>query len=129
MLEGLERVDWARLRHAYGPAMDVPGLLRALTVVDRDTREQAVQDLFSNIYHQGTVYEATAPSVPFLIELLGELVVPAKGDLLEILSRAALGTVPAYPDKAAWRQMLKITESQFEDHIARERAAVRRAHE
>jgi hypothetical protein len=129
MLEGLERVDWARLQHAYGPATDVPELLRALTVVDRDTREQTVQDLFSNIYHQGTVYEATAPAVPFLIELLGEPVVPAKADLLQLLARMALGIVPAYPDKDEWRPLLKLTEAQFEDHIARERAAVRRAHE
>jgi hypothetical protein len=60
MLEGLERVDWARLQHAYGPATDVPGLLRALTVVDRDTREQTLHELFGNIYHQGTVYSAWA---------------------------------------------------------------------
>jgi hypothetical protein len=129
MLEGLERVDWPRLRHAYGPATDVPGLLRALTAVDRDTREQTVFDLFSNIYHQGTVYEATAPAVHFLIELLGEPAVPAKADVLQLLSKMALGIVPAYPDKEEWRRIVKLTEAQFEDHIAGERASVRRAHD
>ncbi|MEU4276520.1 hypothetical protein [Streptomyces tanashiensis] len=30
-LAGLDAVDWASHRHAYGPAVDVPGLLRACT--------------------------------------------------------------------------------------------------
>ena len=30
MLEGLSNVDWAKLEHAYGPAEDVPDLIRAL---------------------------------------------------------------------------------------------------
>ena len=30
MLDGLDAVDWSALAHAYGPAADVPGLLRAL---------------------------------------------------------------------------------------------------
>src|SRR5437764_147046 len=113
MLEGLERVDWARLRHAYGPATDVPDLLRALTVADRDIRDQTVFELFSNIYHQGTVYESTAPAVHFLIGLLREPAVPAKEDLLEILSTIALGIPYYYPDKAEWCRNLKLTESQF----------------
>lgn len=30
LLDGLDEVDWGSLHHAYGPATDVPGLLRAL---------------------------------------------------------------------------------------------------
>ena len=31
MLEGLDAVEWAQLTHAYGAAVDVPELIRALT--------------------------------------------------------------------------------------------------
>ncbi|AEV87225.1 WD-40 repeat-containing protein [Actinoplanes sp. SE50] len=59
-------MDWASLTHAYGPAEDVPDLIRALAGGDDD----ALHDLHGNIWHQGTVYPATAPAVPFLIRIL-----------------------------------------------------------
>ncbi|MDZ7617237.1 MAG: PBS lyase, partial [Patescibacteria group bacterium] len=70
MLEGLDTVDWASLRHAYGEATDVPGLLSALLSPDPKLREEATCELFGNIWHQGTVYPASAAAVPFLYELL-----------------------------------------------------------
>lgn len=44
----------------------MPALLRALA----DGEEEPLNELFCNIHHQGTVYEATAYAVPFLIEVL-----------------------------------------------------------
>lgn len=70
MLDGIEGIDWHRLNHAYGPADDVPELLRSLTSPNEKTREDSIRKLFGNIWHQGTVYEATIYAVPFLIELL-----------------------------------------------------------
>src|SRR5438128_8301814 len=70
MLEGVDIVDWAALRHAYGEASDVPELLRSLLSSDAGRRHHAIYELFGNIYHQGTVYPATAAAVPFLYELL-----------------------------------------------------------
>ena len=34
MLERLHTVDWNALTHAYGPAGDIPGLIRALAATD-----------------------------------------------------------------------------------------------
>jgi hypothetical protein len=68
--DGLERVEWGRLGHAYGSAEDVPGQIRDLTSSSRKRRERALYELFGNIHHQGTVYSATAPAVPFLAEVL-----------------------------------------------------------
>ncbi len=65
MLEGLEGIDWGSLHHAYGAASDVPGLLRALASPRRKKRSRAIYDLYGNIWHQGTVYEATAYAVPW----------------------------------------------------------------
>ena len=64
-LAGLDDVEWAALQHAFGPASDVPGLLRALQSGDRE----ALHELYGNIWHQGTTYEATAHAVPFIAAL------------------------------------------------------------
>jgi hypothetical protein len=66
MLEGLGDVDWSRLTHAYGRADDVPGQIRDLLSPSAKAREAALYELFGNVHHQGTLYTATAPAVPFL---------------------------------------------------------------
>ena len=70
MLEELDLIDWGKLRHAYGPATDVPGLLRDLASTDAGVRDAAMYELCGNIHHQSDVYEASAYGVPFLVELL-----------------------------------------------------------
>ncbi|MEV4625008.1 hypothetical protein AB0J90_01775 [Micromonospora sp. NPDC049523] len=87
MLSGLDDVAWDELDHAYGEATDVPGLLRDLAGGDDD----ALGELFGTIWHQGTVYEATAYAVPFLIELLDAPATDTTG-LLNLLSAIAQGT-------------------------------------
>lgn len=70
MLDGLDGVDWTRLQHSYGHADDIPELLRALAGEDRAAAEQALTRLTGSIVHQGTTYSASAPAVPFLVQLL-----------------------------------------------------------
>ena len=70
MLEGLDTIDWSSLTHAHGPATDVPELLRSLLSKDADVRLQACAELHEKIWHQGTVYSASAAVVPFLFDLL-----------------------------------------------------------
>src|SRR5262249_13481894 len=70
MLERLDPTQWTELRHANGPAADVPEQMRDLVAADKATRDAALWELFGNIWHQGTVYEATAYAVPFLWEIL-----------------------------------------------------------
>lgn len=91
MLDQLDEVPWEKLTHAYGSASDVPAMLRALAEGDPD----ALSELFGNIWHQGTVYEATAFAVPFLIELLDVDSVDRLG-VLELLRSIANGS--SYPD-------------------------------
>jgi len=91
MLENLNLVDWAGLTHAYGAATDVPGLLRALATGDSAQREDAQHQFFGNIWHQGTVYEATFYAVPFFIELLQEPKVAGKDYILRLLAAIANG--------------------------------------
>lgn len=69
MLDDLDKIPWDRLEHAYGSAADVPGLLRTLASEAPADRERASWELFGNIHHQGTVYEASAAAVPFLARI------------------------------------------------------------
>ena len=70
----LNQIPWKKLPHAYGSADDVPDLLRALRTAAPDLRgeESPLWQLFGNIWHQGTVYEATAYAVPFLLEIAAD---------------------------------------------------------
>jgi hypothetical protein len=67
--ELLAEPDWNAVYHAYGPASDVPAQLAAVAVGDESTREEAWWNLWGNIHHQGTIYEATVPAVPVLYTL------------------------------------------------------------
>jgi hypothetical protein len=94
MLDRLDNIPWKRLTHAYGPAEDVPDLLRSLRTARAEmTGEQSpLWHLFGNIWHQGTVYEATAYAVPFLIELAACPLVPGRLGILELLAAIATGS-------------------------------------
>jgi hypothetical protein len=91
VLERLDEVDWASLTHAYGPAADVPDQLRALASADAGTREHALRELYGNIFHQGTRYEASSEAVPFLVELAGSPDVAARDEIIALLVALAVG--------------------------------------
>jgi hypothetical protein len=93
MLDRLDHIPWKRLTHAYGSAEDVPDLLRRLRTASPEmTGEQSpLWHLHGNIWHQGTVYEATAYAVPFLIELAAHPLVPNRLGILQLLASIATG--------------------------------------
>ena len=64
--QSLDGVEWSNLHHAYGPAGDVPAQLFATSIGTDDPRALAWWELWGNIHHQGTVYEATLAAVPFI---------------------------------------------------------------
>ncbi len=91
MLEGLDKIEWDKLTHAYGSAEDVPELIRDLADPDEETREEAQHQLYGNLWHQGTVYQATQYAVPFLVELIDAPEVLDKDWILDYLSHLAEG--------------------------------------
>src|SRR5581483_764733 len=91
MLDGLDAVAWSSLTHAYGRASDVPGLIRDLAYDRAETRRAAMGKLYGNIWHQGTVYEATGFAVPFLIELVESISVQERDRILVFLAHLARG--------------------------------------
>jgi hypothetical protein len=110
LLDGLVSVDWPALHHAYGSAADVPALLWALTNPNRavetiaesarrnkrSVRGEAIWQLWGNVFHQGTVWQVSAKTVPFLVEILrdGPDEPELRIFLLSYLNHLALG----YPD-------------------------------
>ena len=66
----ITQTQWADYSHAYGPATDLPPILRDLISDDRELVEIAITNLHATICHQGTVYSATAPVVPILYSAL-----------------------------------------------------------
>ncbi|MEU4241026.1 HEAT repeat domain-containing protein [Actinoplanes sp. NPDC026619] len=70
MFAGLDDLDWAAMRHAYGSAGEVPDLLRGLVDPDPAVREVALDSMHGAVHHQGDIYDSTAAAVPFLLEAL-----------------------------------------------------------
>jgi hypothetical protein len=135
MLEALDRVTWADYHHAYGPAVDVPELLRALAFGDEGAQGRAKHALYGNLWHQGTVYEASAHAVTFLIELLAPGSSADKAFVLHYLGDLAAGS--SYLDTHAGLAggdasdaAGELDESpEFRAELARELAWVRETHE
>jgi len=117
MLANLDQIDWSSLTHAYGSAADVPALIRARASADPEKTSEAESELFGNIWHQGTVYEATSFAVPFLVELLESRETLDRAGLVILLASIAKGSsylevhgdLPYYQhqDQSALQEKLK----------------------
>ncbi|MEU6357340.1 HEAT repeat domain-containing protein [Streptomyces sp. NPDC047072] len=90
MFTGIDEVDWASLRHAYGSAEDVPALLRGLASPDPAERERALDGMYGAVHHQGDVYDSTLACVPFLLALAASGEVADRDGVVELL--VSIGT-------------------------------------
>ncbi|MDX8033170.1 hypothetical protein SK803_23380 [Lentzea sp. BCCO 10_0856] len=90
MLEGLNSVAWHEIDHAYGPALDTPGHLRALLSNDPEVVAQAVKDLDRTVHEEGGfVCPAATAVLPFLVEVLPVLEPGPRAALLDMIERIA----------------------------------------
>ncbi|MFI5882443.1 HEAT repeat domain-containing protein [Streptomyces sp. NPDC051554] len=94
MFTGIDEVGWASLRHAYGSAEDVPGLLRGLASTDPVERASALDGMYGAVHHQGIVYDSTLACVPFLLALAACEEVAGRGELVELLVSIGQGHAP-----------------------------------
>ena len=68
----LESAEWENLRHAYGPATDIPDLLQQLEAFPSDNgRSEPWSSIWSALAHQGDVYRvfrsrSARRQVPFI---------------------------------------------------------------
>ena len=126
LLAGIEAINWHDLHHAYGPADDVPDLLHLLLSDDETVRDDGWEHLYSNVWHQGTVYEASAYVVPFLLRMLTYDGPPGKADLLHFLTALAEGSsylaahAHAEDDQFSWRRILVRQGRDFDAELQKE---------
>jgi hypothetical protein len=64
------KVSWSKLQTAYGEATGLDATLASLRAKKLDVRAAALLTLEGCIAHQGSIYSATAPCVPLLVQLL-----------------------------------------------------------
>ncbi|MFD0201883.1 MULTISPECIES: hypothetical protein [Saccharothrix] len=83
---GLDDVDWSSLTHAYGPAVEVPELVRGLVSGDPAVRESALDDMYGAVHHQGSVFDSTIAAIPFLLEVAGRPGLPGRAGVVEYLA-------------------------------------------
>ena len=82
MWDDLHRVDWSNLTHAYGPARDVPIMLRQMISTDESTRSEGWEGYWGTLNHQGDFYDSTVAAIPFLIEALARPEIPVRAEIL-----------------------------------------------
>ncbi|MCE6998668.1 HEAT repeat domain-containing protein [Saccharothrix sp. S26] len=95
LFPGLDDVDWHAVAHAYGPADDVPGLLRGLVSDDPAVRESALDGMYGAVHHQGDVYDSTVAALPFLLGLLDHAGLPGRAGVVGFL--ASVGEADGEP--------------------------------
>jgi hypothetical protein len=88
-VEGLDKIRWHEYTHAYGSASELPKHIRRLASSDPEVRQQALWELLGSIYHQGTIYPATAVALPFLIRLAADHRTPDPVKIWELLDAIA----------------------------------------
>ncbi|MBS2018955.1 MAG: hypothetical protein JST00_39175 [Deltaproteobacteria bacterium] len=135
MLEGLDRIDWDRVQHAYGPAREVPAWLRE--IAKEPKRGKAFTSFVNAVNHQGAATPAALVCVPFLLEILAagagptaaltELLgdVAAGGDHTNVL--AAMDDEREDPHRAALAKAVEEGRERFRDLMKHADANVRAA--
>ncbi|MBI2687565.1 MAG: hypothetical protein HYX27_14740 [Acidobacteria bacterium] len=68
MSETLTSIPWDKLEDAYGPASNVPALLKKIRTAKGNTLYEATDELYSRVLHQGTIYSASPPVTQILID-------------------------------------------------------------
>jgi len=110
-LDELDQVDWSRLEHAYGKgavslgavgdvSLAVAGDVWMSLAALRTDPSLAISDgLYSNICHQGTVYQATAYAVPFIAAVAaGDVPDRIRVPLVALLGDISIGGSYLAPD-------------------------------
>ncbi|MFI6743533.1 HEAT repeat domain-containing protein [Nonomuraea sp. NPDC050451] len=86
LFAGLDEIRWGRMRHAYGSAAEVPGLLRDLIDSDPAVRESALDGMYGAVHHQGDVYPCTIAAIPFLLRIAERPELPGRPGVVELLA-------------------------------------------
>jgi hypothetical protein len=86
----LESPEWNHLQHCYGPAWDIPPLLRQLErfPVSNTSTDEPWYSLWSSLCHQGDIYPASFAAVPHVVQALS--LAPERASFNYLLLPAAI---------------------------------------
>jgi len=92
LIRSIRAGAWDDVRDAYGPAGPVADHLVRLVEGAGEDPSDAYQELMGRIWHQGTVYAASARAIPFLVAMAESLEEPRSIAALGLLLAIASGT-------------------------------------
>jgi HEAT repeat protein len=110
MWDGLDEIPWGTLRHNYGTAEDIPGLLRGCASSDAAVAVQAATELDNNLHHQGGwVCPAASAALPFLTRLASDLRVTVRAEVIGSVGSLAQTAAEVDPRRVdqAWPRALE----------------------
>ena len=122
MLEGLYRVEWTKLTHAYGSAGDVPGIILLLASPEKTDRDLGFELLDQRLVRFGAIYEAAAYIVPYLLQLLEDPLFEDRSRLISFLANLAAGNAPLDVLSREGGVELTDVDPQILLHLAKERS-------
>src|SRR5260221_11060504 len=86
MFETLNTIDWPHVESCYGTSEEIAAAIRGLVSAEASVRGRARETLWMSLEHQGSVYEASALAVPFLLAILADPQTQDKGQLVHFLA-------------------------------------------
>src|SRR5258708_13960539 len=86
MFETLNTIDWPHVESCYGTSEEIPAAIRGLVSAEASVRDRARETLWMSLEHQGSVYEASALAVPFLLAILADPQTQDKAQLVHFLA-------------------------------------------
>ncbi len=119
----LDDPHWNELRHAYGGAGNIPGLLRTLKASPgpkSGASDEPWFTLWSSLCHQGDVYTASYAAIPHIVGIATEADGPVDSSFFHMPAAVEIARVanrgPALPDRyaadyhSAIRQLVEIVK-------------------
>jgi hypothetical protein len=98
MLEEVHKVPWATLHGPYGLVKQMPYSLHAMASESAEIANEALIWIDNNTIHQGTRWQSTAPTIPFLIEILNHPRSHRRDDIAWFLLGLAIDEIsPLFP--------------------------------
>ena len=105
----LDSPRWLELTHAYGPATDIPPLLRDLEGFPKSRgSDEPWFTLWSSLCHQGDVYPASFAAVPHIVRVLASA--PTRAD-------ASFFQLPACIEIARFRKSIAVPSDLHEAYV------------